>query len=164
MRLPFKKRLFKGTKYTQPPDLMKHLQILAFIILGCALASCGSSVGLGGNSSYSSASAKSTDLEKARRITKEVFAEEGFIFTGSSHSTLSFQKEGGQSAQLVWGSYGHRVMIQPEVSVLQQGDRIILDCELYLSSFMGDARRPWVAGKSSYRRLMNKIAKRIESQ
>ena len=142
--------------------LKKHLKTLTFIVLGLALSSCGSSVGLDDNKSSSSAYALSTDITKARRITKEVFAEEGFTFIRASHSTLMFEKTGGQSVQLVWGSYGHQVMVQPEVFVQVQGQRILLDCELFLSSFNGAPRRPWVAGKGPYKRLMGKIKKRIE--
>lgn len=154
---------FKPATIPQPPGLMKYLSALILVVLGLGFSSCGSSVGLDGGSGYSSAYANSTDIEKARRITKEVFAEEGFIFIGASHSTLSFQKEGGASAQVVWGSYGHRVMIRPDVLVQQQGSRILLDCELYLSSFNGDDRKPWLAGKGPYKRLMREIKRRIES-
>jgi len=142
--------------------MVKYLKALTLIAIGLMVSSCGSSVGLDGANSYSHVYALSSDVDKARRVTKEVFAKEGFTFVGSSHSTLRFEKEGGTSAQLTWGSYGHQVMILPEVFIQKEGHRILLDCELYLSTYNGDARKPWVAGKGPYKRLLKKIKKRIE--
>ena len=114
---------------------MKHLPTLLLLALSFAFNSCGSSVGLGNNSdSLTSVEIKSTDLERARRVTRDVFTEEGFRETGTATNTIFFTKDGGRSAMLAWGGWGDEaVMISPEVYVGRSAKGISVQLDLYVS-------------------------------
>ena len=149
---------------------MKIIQLLSLLTIATFLTSCGgSSVGLGGGSdSLASVQVNSTDLAKAKRVTREVFAEEGFRETGSTSGTLFFTKQGGNAARLAWGGWGDDVMINPEVLVMRAAGGIRLDCDLYITNVSeafgeSDARKPWRAGHSAYRKVLTRIKERIEN-
>jgi hypothetical protein len=149
---------------------MKTIKLLTILTLASFLTSCGgSAVGLGGGAeSMASVQVKSTDLAKAQRVVREVFAEEGFQETSATSNTIFFTKEGNNTAQLLWGGWGDEVMINPEVLVMRANGGIRLDCDLYITNVSesfgeGDSRKPWVAGHSAYRKVLKRIKKRIEN-
>ncbi len=152
---------------------MKIINLLLLLPLAIVLSSCGASVGLGGtgatSDSLASVSVNSTDLAKAKRVTRQVFSEEGFRETGTSSNTILFTKVGGRSARLAWGGWYDEVMINPEVLVMPGASGIRIDCDLYITNYSeafgeSSARKPWRAGRSAYRSVLKRIKKQIESQ
>lgn len=153
---------------------MKYLKRITtlFLALGSliALTNCGSTVGVGsGSGALASTQANNTSRARVDAAVKSVFQEEGFALIGQRSNSFHFQKWGGTSAQVIYGSwFSEGVAIEPEVEVVQLSpSSYSLLCNVYMREHNGsellDANWKLLgSGKVAYNKLMKKIKKRAE--
>lgn len=150
---------------------MQNLLLLLAALTLPLLVSCGSTVGLGSETSgnYASTQIKSSNLSLIRSTTTAVFRENGFDSSGGTSSALFFRKTGSRSAQIAWGSNlnDNPVMIEPEVKISPRGAETLLVCNVFMvqqSTVYGEnVKQPHLVGKSGYERLLSDIRKRVEA-
>lgn len=149
--------------------------LVATLALGALTlgSSCRSTVGIG---STSSASFASTQINNASRASVDaaitsVFREEGFnqVYTGAN--SFRFQKWGGTSTNVIYGSwFTDGVAIEPEIEVVNLGsNKYAVLCDVFMREHNGsdllDANwRLLGSGKVAYNGLMKKIKKRAEGK
>jgi hypothetical protein len=135
--------------------------------------SCSSTVGLGGAGSSSFASTTITNTSRARvdAAILQSFREEGFRLIAQRGNSFHFQKWGGTSAQVIYGSwFSDGVAVEPQIQVVDiGGGNYTLLCDVYMREHNGnellDANYKLLAsGKVAYNNLLRKIKKQAEGQ
>ncbi|MGJ8672868.1 hypothetical protein [Rubritalea sp.] len=135
--------------------------------------SCASSVGLGGAGSSAFASTTITNTSRARvdAAILQGFREEGFSLINQSAHGFNFQKWGGTSAQVVYGSwFSDGVAAEPQIQVVDiGGGNYTVLCDVYMREHNGselmDANYKLLAnGKLAYNSLLRKIKKQAEGK
>ena len=137
------------------------------------VTSCASSVGLGrsGSTSFASSEIHNSSRSRVDAAVKSVFREEGFNLVSQRGNTFHFQKWGGRSSEIIYGSwFTEGVAVEPEVEIVTLGDNnYAVLCDVYMREHNGasllDAN--WQlrgSGKIAYNNLMGKVKKRAEAQ
>lgn len=145
---------------------IKHLTLglcLCLGTLGCT-TSCSSVVGIGStNNAFSSTEIHNTDRQRVRDAVVRVFQAEGFALVSENKNSLRFQKWGGTSAEIIYGSwYTEGVAVEPEIEIVHLGNRdYAVLCDVFMREHSGssfDANYKILAtGKFAYDKLMKKI-------
>lgn len=153
---------------------MKTFKSIAtlFLALGSILAftSCGSTVGVGsGSGALASTKIQNTNRAKVDSAIQSVFREEGFTLLHRRSDSFHFQKWGGTSTQVIYGSwFTEGVAIEPEVEVVQLSPTSYsVLCNVNMREHNGsellDANWKLLgSGKIAYNGLMKKVKKRAE--
>lgn len=153
--------------------MFKILLTCLTIISSVCITSCSSTVGLGGAGSSSFASTTITNTSRARvdSAISQSFRQEGFRLLRQTPNSFHFQKSGGTSAQVIYGSwFTEGVAIEPEIQVVNiGGGNFTLLCDVYMREHNGaallDANYKLLAsGKMAYNSLLRKIKKLAEGQ
>jgi hypothetical protein len=153
-----------------------HCTLLAASLTIGALTlatSCRSTVGIGSTSSGSFASTQINNSSRSSvdSAISSVFREEGFTQVYKSGNSFRFQKWGGTSTNVIYGSwFTDGVAIEPEIEVVTLGDNnYAVLCDVFMREHNGsdlmDANwRLLGSGKMAYNGLMKKIKKRAEGK
>lgn len=150
--------------------LLVRNSILGSLVL--ILAACASTVGVGGGSgSFVSTTISNSSAEAVDAAVKSVFREEGFSLLRQSSKSYYFQKWGGRSAEIIYGSwFTEGVAVEPEVIVFDKGaGNFTVHCDVYMREHNGSELldSDWQlmgAGKVAYNGLMKKIKERAENR
>ena len=152
---------------------LNRLVSLLFITLASfvLMPSCSSVVGIGGsNSAFSSTEIHNSTKDRVRAATIQVFKAEGFALVYENKNSLRFQKWGGTSAEVIYGSwYTEGVAVEPEIEIVHLGnDDYAVLCDVFMREHSGssfDANYKILAtGKFAYDKLMKKIKTAAEGQ
>ncbi|MFC5050840.1 hypothetical protein ACFPK9_09455 [Rubritalea spongiae] len=135
--------------------------------------SCSSTVGLGGagSSSFASTTIQNTTRARVDSAILQSFRQEGFSLINQTANGFNFQKWGGTSAQVVYGSwFSDGVAVEPQVQVVDiGGGNYTVLCDVYMREHNGnellDANYKLLAsGKLAYHNLLKKIKKQAEGK
>ncbi|WP_018970938.1 hypothetical protein [Rubritalea marina] len=151
---------------------MKRILFALALTLGAitAIPSCSSVVGIGNNSSsFASTEIHNASRSRVRNAVVQTFRAEGFSLIYEKGNSLRFQKWGGTSAELIYGSwYTEGVAVEPEVEIVELGgNSYAVLCDVFMREHSGssfDANyRILATGKMAYDKLMKKIKKIAET-
>lgn len=154
---------------------MKILPLLSACALGIASltlgTSCRSTVGIGSSSNaFASTQINNSSRGSVESAIRSVFREDGFSLISQSGNTFYFQKWGGRSTEVVYGTwFTDGVAVEPEVEIvtLGNGNYAVL-CDVYMrehdSSLMKANHRLVASGKLAYNGMMKKVKKRAEGK
>ncbi|MFC4992012.1 hypothetical protein [Rubritalea tangerina] len=152
--------------------LFRILSIAALALGALTLGtSCSSTVGIGNSSNaFVSTEINNSSRSKVNSAIKSVFQEEGFALISQGANDYRFQKWGGTSTEVIYGSwFTDGVAIEPEVEIVTLGNNnYVVLCDVYMREHSGsslDANwRLMGSGKIAYNGLMKKIKKRAEAK
>jgi hypothetical protein len=154
---------------------MKLLPLLGVCALAAATltlsTSCRGTVGIGSSSNaFASTEIHNSSRSSVDSAIRSVFREDGFSLVSQSGNTYQFQKWGGRSTEIVYGTwFTEGVAVEPEVEivVLGNGSYAVL-CDVYMrehgSSLMKANHRLVASGKIAYNGMMKKVKKRAEGK
>ncbi|MBC8126865.1 MAG: hypothetical protein H8M99_06945 [Gloeobacteraceae cyanobacterium ES-bin-144] len=140
-------------------------------VLALLLSACGSSVGVGDNGvdNLASTRVKASSQELLSSAVMGVFQGEGFAVLSRTSQSITFTKQGGRSADVMWKTLGNSnpVMIRPTVSWRPSGaGEYWLGCQVEVaqeSTVFGETvRQPMMVGKSAYNDLLRQVKRRVE--
>jgi len=154
---------------------MKLLPLLSVCALGIASltlgTSCRGTVGIGSTSNaFASTQINNSSRSSVESAIRSVFREDGFSLVSQSGNTLQFQKWGGRSTEVVYGTwFTDGVAIEPEVEIVVLGDgNYAVLCDVYMrehgSSLMKANYRLLASGKLAYNGMLKKVKKRAEGK
>ncbi len=148
------------------------MRFIPLVFGALLLAACGSAVGVGGpgGDALAKVTVKQATPESVRRATVSVFREEGFSLLSEGSRSMTFEKQGGRSAEIAWKTVGNSnpVMIRPTVAWSHLGaDEVCLTCDVEVaqeSTVYGETvREPMVVGKSAYHGMLKEVKRRVEA-
>ena len=152
---------------------------LLSLLSACALSaatltlgtSCRGTVGIGSSSNaFASTEIHHSSRSKVDSAIRSVFREDGFSLVSQTGNTYQFQKWGGRSTEIVYGTwFTDGVAVEPEVELVELGNgAYAVLCDVYMrehgSSLMKANHRLVASGKIAYNGMMKKVKKRAEGK
>lgn len=141
-------------------------------LLCLGLSACGAAVGVGGGGvdNLASTKVKTASSDGVRRAVLAAFQADGFSVLSQSPGLITFQKQGGRSAEIAWTTIDNPnpVMIRPTVRWRSTGSsEFTVTCQVeisQLSTVSGETvREPMMMGKSAYNSLLRDVKARAEA-
>ncbi|MFT5882288.1 MAG: hypothetical protein ACI9FG_000789 [Crocinitomicaceae bacterium] len=152
--------------------LLPLLSVSALAVASLTLStSCRGTVGIGSTSNaFASTQINNSSRSIVESAIRSVFREDGFSLVSQSGNTFQFQKWGGRSTEVVYGTwFTDGVAVEPEVEMVVLGDgNYAVLCDVYMrehgSSLNNANHRLLASGKLAYNGMMRKVKKRAEGK
>ena len=169
---------FRSNNPQPPPNMKKQFYMngrmhtfLTGLLALCAISFVGcQSAKQPGSYSHGAVTIKGHSDAEIRKVTRTVFAEDGYSLVSEEATFMEFQRPGSRRDALKWGGWsGEGVLIRAKVRMTGLGDEgRLLQLDMFAVRDAGDGlfeseSRMIMVDKQPYRRLMEEVGKRLQT-